>query len=168
MKDIQIQKSIYPISIEQVGIKEIKYPVRIQRKNTDYQHSVADIKLAVNTHSVGAFCYYSKEVLEKVGLIDEDYTNAFEHVDHDYRIAKAGYSTPYWNWPDLANSTDYLDEIECSESSSAIRPRNDWMENIQKGAKLFKEKHGFNPAWQNAVPDTSPEKVLTFLKKIKK
>lgn len=132
-----------------------------------YIFDYGDIKLAVNTHSVGAFCYYSKEVLEKVGLIDEDYTNAFEHVDHDYRIAKAGYSTPYWNWPDLANSIDYLDEIECSESSSAIRPRNDWMENIQKGAKLFKEKHGFNPAWQNAVPDTTREDIIKFLKEKK-
>ena len=80
-----------------------------------------DIKIAINMHSVGAFCYYSKEVLEKVGLIDEKFVNAFEHVEHSYRIAKGGYTTPYWNWADLANSIDYLDEIECSEKSSTIR-----------------------------------------------
>lgn len=125
-------------------------------------------KLAINANSVGAFCYYTKEVLQKVGLIDEDYTNAFEHVDHDYRIFKAGFSTPYWNFPDLADSWEYLDEIECSEKSSAIRPRSDWMENIQRGAKLFTEKHGYSPAWQNTVPDTSKEDVIALLKKIKK
>ena len=38
------------------------------------------------------------------------------------------------------------------------------MENIQKGAKLFKEKHGYLPAWQNAVPDTSKEELIKFLK----
>ena len=132
-----------------------------------YIFDYGDIKLAINAHSVGAFCYYTKELLEKVGLIDEDYTNAFEHVDHDYRIAKAGYCTPYWNWPDLANSMDYLDEVECSEKSSAIRPRTDWMENIQKGAKLFKEKHGYLPAWQGCVPDTSKEDLIKFLKERK-
>jgi len=126
------------------------------------------IQLAINANSVGAFCYYTKEVLQKVGLIDEDYTNAFEHVDHDYRIYKAGFGTPYWNFSDLANSYDYLDEIECSENSSAIRPRSDWMDNIKNGAKLFTEKHGYSPAWQNMVPDTPKEKVINFLKEIKK
>lgn len=127
-----------------------------------------EIKIAINTHSVGAFCYYTKEVLEKVGLIDETFTNAFEHVDHDYRIAKAGFTTPYWNWPDLANSTDYLDEIECSELSSAIRPRKDWLENIKRGATLFQQKHGYSPAWQDHVPDTSPEDVKQIMKQMYK
>lgn len=126
------------------------------------------IKIAINMHSVGAFCYYTKEVLEKVGLIDEDYTNAFEHVDHDYRIAKAGYSTPYWNFADIANSCDFLDEIECSEYSSAIRPRKDWQENIQKGAMLFQKKHGYLPAWQNVVPDSTQKEVQNILKTIHK
>lgn len=133
-----------------------------------YVIDYGNVKLAINANSVGAFCYYTKEVLEKVGFIDEDYTNAFEHVDHDYRIFKAGYTTPYWNFADLANSYDYLDEIECSENSSSIRPRSDWMENIKNGAKLFTEKHGYSPAWQNAVPDTSKEDVIKLLKKIKK
>ena len=132
-----------------------------------YTVDYGEIKIAINAHSVGAFCYYTKEVLEKVGLIDEDYTNAFEHVDHDYRIAKAGYCTPYWNWPDLANSMDYLDEIECSERSSSIRPRADWQENIQRGALLFKQKHKYLPAWEGCVPDTSKDEVVKFLKGIK-
>lgn len=127
-----------------------------------------DIKIAINQHSVGAFCYYTREVLEKVGLIDEDFHNAFEHVEHDYRIAKAGYCTPYWNWPDLANSSDYLDEIECSEKSSSIRPRADWQENIQRGAQLFFKKHNVLPAWNNAVPDSSEEQVKTIMKEIYK
>lgn len=123
-----------------------------------------DIKLSINTHSVGAFCYYSKEVLNKVGLIDEKFINAFEHVEHSYRIAKANYTTPYWNWPDLANSMDYLDEIECSENSSTIRPREDWQKNIENAAIYFKEKHGVLPAWQNCVQDTSESDVKNIMK----
>lgn len=126
------------------------------------------IKIAFNTHSVGAFCYYTKLVLEEAGLIDEDYTNAFEHVDHDYRIYKAGMGAPYWHFPDIANSTDYLDEIECSEKSSAIRPRADWMNNIRNGAELFKKKHGYLPAWQGGVPDTESKQVMCTLKEVQK
>jgi GT2 family glycosyltransferase len=125
------------------------------------------LQIAINTHSVGAFCYYTRNVLETVGLIDEEYLNAFEHVDHDYRIAKAGLTTPYWNWPDVANSYEFLDEIECSENSSSIRPRSDWMDNIKKGAHLFYKKHGLMPAWQNCVPDSSKQKVIDFLKQLK-
>jgi GT2 family glycosyltransferase len=125
------------------------------------------IKIAINANSVGAFCYYSRKSLEKVGLLDENFTNAFEHVDHDYRMAKAGFTTPYWNWPDLANSCDFLDEIECSENSSSIRNREDWMSNIKKGAELFYKKHNYLPAWNNAVPDTSREDLIKILKDIK-
>jgi GT2 family glycosyltransferase len=131
-----------------------------------YLIDYGSVKISINAHSVGAFCYYSKDVLDKIGLIDEDFTNAFEHVEHSYRIAKAEYTTPYWNWPDLANSMDYLDEIECSEKSSSIRPRKDWMENIQKGAASFQRKHGFLPAWNNCVPDTREEDVKATMKRI--
>jgi len=127
-----------------------------------------DLKIAIVQGCVGSFCYYTKEVLEKVGLIDEQFLNAFEHVEHSYRISKAGYTTPYWNWPDLADSPDYIDEQMCSEHSSAIRPRNDWRENIVKGTSLFRQKHGYNPAWQNCVPDTGKEKVVEILKQLKK
>lgn len=127
-----------------------------------------DIKISINMHSVGAFCYYSREVLEKVGLIDEKFTNAFEHVDHSYRIAKSGYTTPYWNWADLSNSMDFLEEIECSENSSTIRPRNDWQKNIENAASYFKEKHGVLPAWRNCVPDTSEDGVKELMRKMYK
>lgn len=131
-----------------------------------YVIDYGDLKIAINQHSVGAFCYYTREVLETVGLIDEEFHNAFEHVEHDYRIAKAGFCTPYWNWPDLSNSTEYLEEVECSEKSSSIRPRSDWQDNIQKGAILFQKKHGVLPAWQNAVPDSTLEEVKNTLKAI--
>jgi GT2 family glycosyltransferase len=126
-----------------------------------------DFKLAINLHSVGAFCYYSREVLEGVGLIDEQFINAFDHVDHDYRISKANYCTPYWNWPDLANSVDYLEEIECSEKSSAIKPRKDWEINIRKGAELFAKKHKYLPAWNNSVPDVTKNDLIKILKQLK-
>jgi GT2 family glycosyltransferase len=132
-----------------------------------------DHKIALNQHCVGAFCYYHKGVLKNVGLMDEAFKNAWEHVEHSYRIVKAGLLPAYWWWPDVANSYDYLDEQACSEESSTIRwedegkkiPKKDWQENIQKGAKHFHNKHNDTPV---SIQDTSLDQVKGALKFIKK
>lgn len=124
-----------------------------------------NLKIALNHHCVGAFCYYTRDVLETVGLNDEAFVNAWEHVEHSYRIVKAGYLPAYWWWPDLANSNDYLDELACSEVSSTIRPQSTWRENIINGAKHFTSKHGLSPV---EIPNASTEDVVTKLKNIYK
>ena len=35
-------------------------------------------------------------------------------------------------------------------------------------AEIFKTKHGYLPAWQGCVPDTSLDDVIEILKKFKK
>ena len=122
-------------------------------------------KIALNQHCVGAVCYYAREVLENVGLNDDKFVNAWEHVEHSLRIVKAGYVPAYWWWPDIANSTDYIDELACSEENSTIRPRADWNANIMTGAKHFVHKHGVSPV---AIPDSSIESVKGSLKTIYK
>lgn len=124
-----------------------------------------NIKLALNRHCVGAFCYYFKGVLNNVGLNDERFTNAWEHVEHSYRHVKMGLLPGYWWWPDVADSYNLLDEQACSEDSSAIRPRSDWQDNIQNGAQYFQSKHGHSPV---AVPDLSQDQILEKLKQINK
>tara|TARA_R110001583_G_scaffold61176_2_gene181116 strand:+ start:1048 stop:2619 length:1572 start_codon:yes stop_codon:yes gene_type:complete len=129
----------------------------VPRKVIDY----GDIKISLNMHCVGAVCFYTRKCLEDIGLYDEKYTNAFEHVDHSYHLAKLGYTTPYWWWPDLANSLDYVEEQACSEESSAIRPRKDWQSNIEESWEYFANKNGTGPTTVDMVevPD-----VLNFLK----
>jgi len=135
------------------------------RKIIDY----GDVKIALNMHCVGSFCFYTRECLDEIGLLDEEFDkNNFEHVEHSYRLAKAGYSTPYWWWSDIANSTDYIDEQACSEDNSSIRRGDDWKDKIFWSAKLFEKKHGVMPAWNNCVPDTSIDDVCKFLKNIKR
>jgi hypothetical protein len=131
------------------------------RKIIDY----GKLQIALNQHCVGSFCFYTRESLERVGLMDEEFNkNNFEHVEHSYRLAKAGYSTPYWWWADLANSTDYIQEQACSEVSSSIRRGDDWLDKIKWSARLFEKKHGYMPAWNNAVPDTPLFEVISFVK----
>ena len=132
----------------------------VPRKVIDY----GELKIALNRDCVGAVCFYTKECLNKVGIYDENYTNAFEHVDHSYQLAKAGYCTPYWWWPDIANSLDFVEEQACSEESSAIRPRKDWRSNIDRSWAYFTTKNGVGPI---SVPDTDIKEVINKLKQIK-
>ena len=132
------------------------------RKIVDYGDGTS---IALNQHCVGAFTYYNKSVIEDIGINDSAYVNAWEHVDHSYKIVKKGYLPAYWWWPDIANSYDYLDELACSEVSSVIRPKKNWQENITRGAKHFYGKHGYLPT---QVPDTRVNEVMNKLKSIKK
>jgi glycosyltransferase involved in cell wall biosynthesis len=129
-----------------------------------------DFSLAFNQHCVGAFCYYSRKALEDVGLIDEKFRNAFDHVSHSYELALKGYSTPYWWWADLANSLDYIEEQACSEENSSIKTpetMQKWSDNIRSSMDYFKEKFGVFPFGSDGIPDTKEQEVLTFLKNVR-
>lgn len=97
----------------------------------------------VYPHSVGAFSYYTKNVIEKVGLIDENFKNAWEHVHHTWRIANHNFTTPFWYFADHPQSALMLEEIPGSIDNSSIRPRNDWKQNIADGKAYWIKKHGF-------------------------
>ena len=130
------------------------------RKIIDY----GNLQIALNTHCVGAFTYYHRSCFDLVGLMDTYYNNAFEHVDHSYMLAKAGLTTPYWWWADLADSCDYLDELACSEDNSTIRGREDWQQNIINAVHYFESKHGYQPAYDRPVPNVPFSDVSSFLK----
>ena len=91
---------------------------------------------------VGAFSLYSKEVIEVVGYMDENFVNAWEHVEHTYRCTTVGYTTPFWQFADLPNSHELLVEILGSINHSSIRPRDDWQKNIEQGKEYWIRKHG--------------------------
>lgn len=91
---------------------------------------------------VGAFSYYTREVLEVVGLMDEEFKNAWEHVEHTLRIARLGYTTPFWLFADHPQGGEMLREIPGSIIKSSIRPRADWEQNIKNGMRHWVKKHG--------------------------
>jgi len=120
-----------------------------------------NIEISFNQHCVGCFCYFLKGVIRNVGYMDERFnTNSWEHVEHTYRVIKAGLLPAYWWFPDLANSMDYLQEIGSSEDQTVIVRTEEWKKGFQTRAHLFKHIHGFYPT---EVPDTSPMDVLSKL-----
>ena len=123
-----------------------------------------NVKIALNTHCVGALCYYSRKVLEDVGLMDENFNkNCWEHVDHSLQIVKKGYIPAYWWWPDIADSYDYLEEV-AGVNEGVIIKNPDHRKNIAEKAEYFRKKNGLNPV---QIKDIDSSEVIEILRKIK-
>ena len=124
-----------------------------------------NIKVSLFEHTVAMFSFFTREVLEKVGLIDDDFYNAWEHVDHTYRIIKAGYHPPFWWFADLHDSHKYLTEAPGAINNSSIANDSEqWHKNVYGGREIYKQKHGHYP---NEPPFVTKDQVIEIIKKIK-
>ena len=123
------------------------------------------VKVALYEHTVALLSFFTREVLEKVGYIDEDFYNAWEHVDHTYRIIKAGYHPPFWWFADLYDSHKYITEAPNAINNSSIaNNKEQWEKNVYSGREVYKKKHGHYP---NQPPFVTKESVIQTLRQIK-
>ena len=104
----------------------------------------------VYPNCVGAFSYYSSTFLEQVGLFDEKFFNAWEHVEHSFRGCLKNLTPPFWYFADHPTSHLLLQEIPGSIDHSSIRPRLDWQANIKQGQEYWVHKHGM---WLPPFPE---------------
>jgi len=125
-----------------------------------------DIKVSLFEHTVAMFSFFTRKVLEEVGLIDENYYNAWEHVDHTYCIIKAGYHPPFWWFADIYESHKYLTEAPGAIDNSSIANKTEqWEKNVYGGREIYKQKHGHYP---NEPPYVTKDQVIQKLKDIRK
>lgn len=90
---------------------------------------------------IGAWCFYTRKVIQEVGLFDENFINSWEHVYHSWQIAKAGYTPPWGaSVADLSRSREYLEEIPDSINNSSINARDDHMANKINGLIYWQRK----------------------------
>lgn len=89
---------------------------------------------------VGAWCFYTRRVIEEVGYFDEKFINAWEHIEHTKRIADAGYTTPWGIFPDVHGSKKWIRDIPNSIDNSSIKQRKDWMANNINGLIYWRQK----------------------------
>jgi len=110
--------------------------------------------------SVGAFCYYTKEALEKSKnpdgtYFDEHFFNAMEHVELSDRIAREGLTLSFSMFPDITDADKYLSEIPGSIQKSSIRPNvadevaeTKFKRNVYDALIYWKNKDGHRfPLW---------------------
>lgn len=114
------------------------------------------IKIALYPNIVGSFSYYLKGIIKAAGYMDERFKNAWEHVEHTYKIIKLGLHPPFWWFADIADSFNYLSDIPGCIQDSTIAHTPEWIENFKRGAMLYQHLHGWVPT---QTPDTPPNIV---------
>ena len=130
-----------------------------------------NISVALYQHTVAAFVYYNRKCLDLAGFMDEEFNeNAWEHVEHTYRIIKAGMHPAFWWFADLANSEHLIESQKGAIDNSSIATESDkpweeqeWSRKVNRGVELYKRKHGHAP---NNPPYLSIQQVKQQLKQI--
>lgn len=111
--------------------------------------ALLDIKGAIEYyHScVGAWCFYTRTILKEVGLMDENFYNAWEHVEHTWRIFKY-HELEYGYYPDVIGSKEFIKEIPGSIDNSSIGQQDNAprIRIIVDGLKYWKKKDKDFPA----------------------
>lgn len=90
---------------------------------------------------IGAWSYYTREGLEKVGLHDERFFNAFEHLDLTYRFAAAGLTSPFWRFADVTGSERWISEQPDAMETSTHRGKANWFPNLMKNKAIWNSIH---------------------------
>lgn len=159
---------------EKTGIQHLNYsqhgvmnklPNGEPNPRTVIEYNSIGLKLPLYLHCVGAFSFYTKRCLHDVGLLDERYYNACEHVDHTLEIIKAGMHPPFWTFPDIENSWEYLYDEQWSLDQSTISGKPGHDNIVSFADEVFKMKHGCTPGY---IPVASWDTVTDSLKQIKK
>jgi hypothetical protein len=104
--------------------------------------------------------YINAYLVKKFGYFDENYINAFEHIDFAYNLIQKKLAPPFWYFPDLYNSEDFLKEIDGSSLDSTITNKKKYKENVKLSAEHFIKKWGH---FTTDILECSHQEVLKFL-----
>ena len=91
---------------------------------------------------IGAYSFYTRQAIERVGYMDEHFINAYEHVEHTVRIIRAGLTAPFGSFADATGAPHWLRQIPGSLQQSAIRVRPDWAARMADALAYWKQKDG--------------------------
>lgn len=121
----------YIEAAKKAGFGHLNFALHGDANAKGYQFT--DMNVDYYRECVGAFSYFTKEVIEKCGMFDENFKNAWEHCRMTQVIGDAGYASPFWAFADVHGSGELLKEIPGSIKESSIRPNPDWEKNIKEG-----------------------------------
>ena len=118
------------------------------------------VKIGFYHNPQGAFMYVNANLIKKLGYFDENYLNAFEHIDFAHNLIQKNVAPPFWYFPDLLNSEEYLTDIEGSSQNSSITNKDGYNQNWQRSAQFFVKKWG---VFTNQITDTGIDELQKSL-----
>jgi len=160
----------YVAASKKTRVKHFNYCLHGQdnkQNNVPIPRKIFEIRgqrVALYFNVYGACSYYHKSVFDKIGLMDEQYVNAMEHVDHTMNAIKHGYHPPFRWFIDLENSNQYIVDQDYHHDKSTIR-RGDWMKNFRNGVERFKQKHNVDVT-NPGQPYDGLDKVIEYFKSL--
>jgi hypothetical protein len=124
-----------------------------------------DTSVCFYRNTCNEFTLHHRSCFEKVGLYDTQFRDPFD-IDLIYRESQQDYCPPFWYFPDILNSDDYImnNPVAISRLQASDRPDGSREKRIQEQWNLFYAKHGL---YVNQIPDISQEQVVEKIKRIK-
>jgi len=124
-----------------------------------------DVSICLYEHVVGMLSFFTRRGLEEVGLYDEDFYNAWEHVEHTYRFIQQELTSPFWWFADIKNSELYIEGQKDEKANTSLaKDEREFNALVQNGLVVFNNKHKTVPNRIAALPKQS---VINKLKSIK-
>lgn len=120
-----------------------------------------NVSISLYEHIVAMFCYFDAKALRDVGLLEERFYNAWEHVEHTLRFIKKDYYTPFWWFADINDSEKYIKEAEDEKAKTSLAKNEEqFMKQVQDGLKIFYELHQTVPSNIAAAPSNYIKPLL--------
>jgi GT2 family glycosyltransferase len=169
MKELLNKKCDHIFTIEDdlevIDKNVFKYYIDAAKKNNidhlNFCHTLKNSLCNINGLSFygnlcGVFQYFTRRGLDIVGLMDERYINALEHVEHSYRFHLMGLTAPKFHiFPDIENSVKCFKFKEDNETS--IIKTDEYHKNLINAFKYFYERYGIEI--KNIQPPTYQELI---------
>lgn len=122
-----------------------------------HRKKIAGVLIDFYKNPEAGMLYYNGNLFRFISTFDEAYNNAFEHVDLEYQLHKRTLAPPFWYFPDLSNSYDLLEYLDCDSTLLYTgKDNNNW----KLGASVFIKKHG---VFTNQIPMVSVAEVDNVL-----
>lgn len=108
--------------------------------NVDMGKSGDWLGLELYSACVGAWSFFTRNAIEVAGGFDERLVNAYEHAEHTSRISKARLTHPFWSFPDVVGSKNWIRPQNNAIESSKLREDGPaWIRNNEQMLQLWRE-----------------------------
>lgn len=154
-KEFNLEHLNFSMAWDSITQQYLKQQYIIQKNN---------YALGISNRLCGDFSYFTANSLLHVGLFDaKHYINAMEHIEHTYRVAIDGYTTPFYAFADVANSIDLIEDTGIT--STVQENRELYNSRIAFALQCFKAKYNRT---LNTISYPTPPQIQQFLMSLNK